>query len=817
MGANYEFNLPVFVVTNGVLPAGHTADLIGNQIALFDRQTQAVATGLGNGNEFYLALGSAHTRDNLTKFWGGMKQSQRSPYFRGADIGGFEVSSPQKLQNEEWVIGYDGTSGANNFLFQCGKNYQLRITVKGEPTYRVFQKTLEHIVSYQADPCVDPNCTSGCSDNLDVVKAIKKFAENINNHVELQTLGVKAQVVLSNYTQTVTPATVVINLVATTLASISPVNLGAGYTSAPTVAITGGGGTGATATVTVLNGQLLAFTVTAAGSGFISTPTVTLTGGGFTTAGTAKAVLTAAAVNTTPGTLVGGSGYTSAPTVTFVSANGSGTGAAATAALTGSAVSGVTISSGGSGYTGTVTASIGAPAGYYTKWQITTCDTGDGPALSLIQGLVGSTNQIGNNYVTRVSRSGALSTYEICLRGNTAPTAYTPTQSVPVEICAGTCPSGYTETVSKDVYLVKRALTNSDNTATASARLTYAQAIATAYSLSTADASFVAVEGSDVAVVKVKQTAGTAALIAINSDIIVQEATELAVCTPTAAATPIAWVQTGTAYAGTRTLVIVVDRPDCNASGDRLTDITTAITGTPSYVAGSIAKNPSGYTSAGCADTYTVTQLSKGCSVDSCLSYDSLVFDSFPAFEGKQWDVAPVATAAYDNTIKAGLRITGGYVDTQYGNCSFLPTDYYNTAPLQLELAWVVDFPYAPDTATNPKPRRTRIGKHSRQSGEWLVRELIAAAAYNPYGYDSNDPRIRAAMDVQHRDIVDRNAFYKVYYLKYKTSREETNFGQQKEVFETIIAFKEDDIRAKTFETAIEAVTAKFGVYLKNR
>jgi fibronectin-binding autotransporter adhesin len=61
---------------------------------------------------------------------------------------------------------------------------------------------------------------------------------------------------------------------------------GAGYTSAPTVAITGGGGTGATATATIAGGAVTGFTVTNAGAGYTSQPTVTLTGGGFTTAAT---------------------------------------------------------------------------------------------------------------------------------------------------------------------------------------------------------------------------------------------------------------------------------------------------------------------------------------------------------------------------------------------------------------------------------------------------------------------------------------------------------------------------------------------------
>lgn len=54
---------------------------------------------------------------------------------------------------------------------------------------------------------------------------------------------------------------------------------GSGYTIAPTVTITGGGGTGATAVATVnLAGNVTGITMTNKGSGYVSKPTVTLTG-----------------------------------------------------------------------------------------------------------------------------------------------------------------------------------------------------------------------------------------------------------------------------------------------------------------------------------------------------------------------------------------------------------------------------------------------------------------------------------------------------------------------------------------------------------
>ncbi len=57
---------------------------------------------------------------------------------------------------------------------------------------------------------------------------------------------------------------------------------GTGYTSAPSVTISGGGGTGATATATVAGGVISGVTIGSGGSGYTTAPTVTFSGGGGT-------------------------------------------------------------------------------------------------------------------------------------------------------------------------------------------------------------------------------------------------------------------------------------------------------------------------------------------------------------------------------------------------------------------------------------------------------------------------------------------------------------------------------------------------------
>lgn len=57
---------------------------------------------------------------------------------------------------------------------------------------------------------------------------------------------------------------------------------GTGYTTAPTVAFSGGGGTGATGTAVLSGTSVVSITITNAGSGYTTTPTIAFSGGGGT-------------------------------------------------------------------------------------------------------------------------------------------------------------------------------------------------------------------------------------------------------------------------------------------------------------------------------------------------------------------------------------------------------------------------------------------------------------------------------------------------------------------------------------------------------
>lgn len=128
--------------------------------------------------------------------------------------------------------------------------------------------------------------------------------------------------------------------------SVTVTNPGSGFFNIPTVTLSGGGGSGATA---VVAGSVTALNLASFGSGYTTAPTVTISGGGGSGA-TANAVVTNGIVTMLNLTNFG-SGYTSAPTVTISGGGGSGASASSKLGLLGGAVNTVVVTSPGSGYT----------------------------------------------------------------------------------------------------------------------------------------------------------------------------------------------------------------------------------------------------------------------------------------------------------------------------------------------------------------------------------------------------------------------------------------------------------------------------------
>lgn len=446
-----------------------------------------------------------------------------------------------------------------------------------------------------------------------------------------------------------------------------------------------------------------------------------------------------------------------------------------------------------------------APTATHRIYRLVVCDNGDPSALAAVQ------QQYPTYSISRVDRAGSTSVYEVCLPIATGvPDDFEPTSDILQAVC-GVCPAGYTAAPARDVYIVTRPLAGTENLATDAAKQTYATNIGTAYGSATVQEKFLSQNGS-VATVQFKVPVGTV-LTALLADTLVKVATTDATCTPTEDAEPIEWSTIEDRYKVTRTLCLTLERGEC-ASGDRLAELEAFYANVPNVVPGSLAVRNSGE----CSDVYEIEQYNNDCLIDGCLSEDVPQFDAFQSFDGFAWDedcpcdvVAPGAPG-----VLCGVRVEAAYEDTRFGGCSFDPVDYYSVRPLKLEITEFDDSGIA--CATPVPSRKIRNSSMPTQSGEYIVREYIRSNVYRAYGEFNLNPRLREALDGEMHEIIDRNKFYNIYYLKVQQNRSGMNptNNYSPEIFEFRIAL-EVGKDATELENLIESFTAKYGVVLQDR
>lgn len=200
---NTAYDVPVFVA-KGVKTSGHVSELQPLEIGIFDTKTSSIATVSGNGKEFFLAGGKAHTRDSLAKFYSGMLDPKKSSYFKGKDLISFEKAYPSKPQNEEWVIGYDGTAGSVGMTFEKNKQYKLKVRLFGEAAFKKYNREVERVIHLNTFVCDDGTyCDGDCVDKtIDYKKTTIEFVKKINEDVELQEFKIKAYPVFDDYAVT---------------------------------------------------------------------------------------------------------------------------------------------------------------------------------------------------------------------------------------------------------------------------------------------------------------------------------------------------------------------------------------------------------------------------------------------------------------------------------------------------------------------------------------------------------------------------------------------------------------------------------------
>ena len=195
---------------------------------------------------------------------------------------------------------------------------------------------------------------------------------------------------------------------------------GAGYhTSAPSVTISGGGGSGAAITASIGSGVVSALTITNAGSGYTSVPTLAIAAPPAADQATATATISGTFTVNGITSLDGKNGYATAPSVTIAAPNAI-TAVISISSVNGSgAIDGLSIDTAGSGYitapstaNGGITASIGGGSGLVAT---TSLSSGTVNAYNITNGGSGydSDDEDENLVVTAPPKTQAVATSSI--------------------------------------------------------------------------------------------------------------------------------------------------------------------------------------------------------------------------------------------------------------------------------------------------------------------------------------------------------------------------------------------------------------------
>jgi hypothetical protein len=135
----------------------------------------------------------------------------------------------------------------------------------------------------------------------------------------------------------------------------------------------------------------------------------------------------------------------------------------------------------------------------------------------------------------------------------------------------------------------------------------------------------------------------------------------------------------------------------------------------------------------------------------------------------------PLTDAAEVAAVEACLVVVGAYVDTQFGDCSFLPTDKHDIEPIQLNLS-VVDESGDPCVVSCLTATERQNAYQGKGYGETLLREYILFKRYLQEPW-CDDVRLREITDNTTVSDLPRNAKYYVYHILHSVPRKSNSDG----------------------------------------
>lgn len=120
----------------------------------------------------------------------------------------------------------------------------------------------------------------------------------------------------------------------------------------------------------------------------------------------------------------------------------------------------------------------------------------------------------------------------------------------------------------------------------------------------------------------------------------------------------------------------------------------------------------------------------------------------------------------------AGMTFVGAYVDTQFGDCTFYPTDFFEKEPVHI-YASEVDYTGDPCEFTGICVVEECPPRQGNGFGDTVLKELILSESYLQNNFaTNNDLRIREiTQGYDLTNTISRSAMYTRYYLQHSVPR----------------------------------------------
>jgi hypothetical protein len=188
------------------------------------------------------------------------------------------------------------------------------------------------------------------------------------------------------------------------------------------------------------------------------------------------------------------------------------------------------------------------------------------------------------------------------------------------------------------------------------------------------------------------------------------------------------------------------------------------------------------------------------------VAYNQTTYNAAIAAGTPAWSTYTSPAGPYEG-LTAGMMITGAYVDTQFGNCTFYPNDSVLSYVEPIKLyASEVDFNGDPCAFTGLCVLNSCLPIQGTGFGENVIRELILSESYaqSPF-YTGRDLRIREV--TQGYDVtntISRGSQYYRYFIQHSVPRFNNptgTFDNDQYLLEIITA---DTTANTTFTNAVE-------------